>query len=320
MNTNVDPDLIAPLEAFLAFYGGKRSLRDIPATRAMSAKLNAAMKALVPRIDSVATQERRIAGPAGAPDLMVRIYQPAVRPAVLPALVWIHGGGYVIGSVDGDDVKVKQLVEAVGCVAVSVEYRLAPEHPFPAPLEDCYAALMWLAAHAGDHGVDVERIAIGGASAGGGLAAGLALLARDRGEVPVAFQLLVYPMLDDRNVVQAGEGVTDSLLWTREDNMIGWRSYLGARRADAEVSPYAAPFRATDLAKLPPAYIPLGELDLFLDEDLAYARRLIAAGVPTEVHVYPGAYHGFESFAPASAVARRFIADRDAALKRALRV
>ena len=318
MNKRLDPELAAPLEGFLAFFGGGIDLHDIGATRAVQAQMREAMQDQLPAIEGVTSEDRRIPGPDSAPDMMVRIYQPAHRPDTLPALLWIHGGGYVLGSVDGDDHFVQQFVRDIACVVVAPEYRLAPEHPFPAPLEDCYAALKWLATHADELGVDQSRIAIGGASAGGGLAAGLALLARDRAEVNVAFQLLIYPMIDDRNVDQSSEAMPDTLLWTRENNLIGWRSYLGSDPGGNDVSPYAAAFRATDLAGLPPAYIPVGDLDLFLHENIAYAQRLLDAGVPTELHVYPGAYHGFDIFAPTADVAQRFIADRNHIVKRAL--
>jgi acetyl esterase/lipase len=236
----------------------------------------------------------------------------------LPALLWIHGGGYVLGSVERDDLLAKHLARVGQCVVASVEYRLAPEHPFPAPVEDCYAALKWLSTHSADLGVNKSRIAIGGASAGGGLAAGLALVARDRAEVDVAFQLLIYPMIDDRNIVPASETAPDTFVWTRENNRMGWRAYLGREPGGADVSPYAAAARATDLRGLPPAYIPVGDLDLFLDENITYAQRLLTAGVPTELHVYPGAFHGFNGFVPGAEVSRRFNADRDNALKRML--
>ena len=173
-------------------------------------------------------------------------------------------------------------------------------------------------AHAGDLGVDPARIAIGGASAGGGLTAGLALLARDRHEVHVAFQLLIYPMIDDRNVTPASYAITDPRVWHRESNRLGWNAYLGRDGGGENVSPYAAATRATDLANLPPAYIPVGALDLFIDENIEYAQRLIQAGVPTELHVYPGAFHGFDMLAPSAAVSKKFKADRDHALTRAL--
>ncbi len=318
MTGQVDPELLAPLDAFFAAFNGGLTLHDIPATRAMAKAMHAAEMAQLPPFEGVTAEDRRVAGPAGAPDVPIRIYQPAGRPASLPALLWIHGGGYVIGSAEEDDLGVNELVKAVGCLAVSVDYRLAPEHPFPAPVEDCYAALKWLAAHASELGVDPKRITIGGGSAGGGLAAGLALLARDRGEVNVTFQLLIYPMIDDRNIVQASQAVADSLLWTRENNLIGWRSYLGREPGGKGVSPYAAAARAADLVGLPPAYIAVGALDLFLRENIAYAQRLIEAGVAAELHVYPGAYHAFDGFAPASAVGQRFTADRNHALIRAL--
>lgn len=318
MTSQVDPELLAPLEGFLTFFGGGLNLHDIPAVRATSEQMTAAMKAQLPPFEGVTTEDRHVPGPEGAPDVFVRIYWPTERIGSLPALLWIHGGGYVVGNVEGDDFYVKQLVKDVGCVVVSVEYRLAPEHPFPAPVEDCYAALKWLASNATELGIKQERIAIGGASAGGGLAAGLALLVRDRAEVNVAFQLLMYPMIDDRNVTQASETVPDTLLWSRENNLIGWRSYLGGEPGREDVSPYAAALRATDLTGLPPAYIPVGELDLFLHENIEYAQRLLEAGVPTELHVYPGGYHAFDIFAPTSNVGQRFTTERNHVLKRAL--
>jgi acetyl esterase/lipase len=233
-------------------------------------------------------------------------------------ILYLHGGGYVMGSFEMDDAKFDRYCQDFGCVGVSVEYRLAPEHPFPAPVEDCYAALEWTHAQAAELGIDPTRIAVGGASAGGGLAAGLVLLARDRGDVPVAFQWLIYPMLDDRNRTPSSHAITDRRVWNREANLFGWRAYLGREPGSERVSPYAAPARATELSNLPPAYIPVGSQDLFLDEAADYALRLARAGVPVELHVYPGAFHGSELFAPAAALSRRMVADRVAALKRAL--
>lgn len=314
----VDPELAAPLENMIALTGGGLNLHDIPAARAMTTQMLAAMKEQQPTIEGVMTEERMLPGPENSPDVLVRIYQPAYRPDTLPALIWIHGGGYVLGNIESDDLGMKQLVKAVECVIVSVEYRLAPEHPFPAPLEDCYAALKWLAAHTGELGVNASRIAIGGASAGGGLTAGLALMARDRKEVQLCFQLLIYPMIDDRNLTQASETVPDTFIWSRESNLIGWRSYLGHEPGGEDVSPYAAPFRATDLSGLPPAYISVGDLDLFLHENITYAQRLLEAGVPTELHVYPGAFHAFDGTAPTADVSQRMIAERNHMLKRIL--
>jgi len=312
----LDPELRVVLEAFPA--EGAVNLNDIPAARAKLRKLFTAMQATLPAVEGVTSQDQLVPGLQGDPAVRVRIYQPADRPNILPGLLWIHGGGYVLGDIEQDDRLMKQLVKRIGCVALSVDYRLAPEHPFPAPVEDCYAGLKWLFAHAGELGVDPSRIAIGGPSGGGGLAAGLALLARDRGEMQVAFQLLIYPMIDDRNVTPASYAITDPRVWHRESNRLGWKAYLGRDGGGDDVSPYAAAVRATDLRNLPPAYIPVGALDLFIDENIEYAQRLIQAGVPTELHVYPGAFHGFDLLAPAAAVSKQFKAELDQALKRAL--
>jgi acetyl esterase/lipase len=318
MHRRVDPELAAPLAAWHHATKGGINLHDIPAARRLMEDLAAAQMAKARPIEGVSTADRQAPGPEGAPEVFVRLYQPTERPDTLPALLWIHGGGYVLGSVARDDLVAMHLAKVAQCVVASVEYRLAPEYPFPAPVEDCYAALKWLSAQSATLGVDTSRLAIGGASAGGGLAAGLALLTRDRAEVELAFQLLIYPMIDDRNLAPASETVLDTLVWTRENNRMGWRAYLGREPGGANVSPYAAAARATDLTGLPSAYIPVGDLDLFLDENITYAQRLLAAGVPTELHVYPGAFHGFNGFVPSAEVSRRFNADRDHALKRML--
>jgi len=294
-------------------------LNDIPTARIKMNKMVTSLLASMPPVEGVTSQDHFVPGSRkDDPAVRVRSYRPIDQPSKLPALLWIHGGGYVMGDIEQDDRVMKQLVNRIGCVAVSVDYRLAPEHPFPAPVEDCYAGLKWLFGHADELGVERSRIAIGGASGGGGLAAGLALMVRDRGEVPVAFQLLIYPMIDDRNVTPASYAITDPRMWHRESNRLGWKAYLGRDGGGADVSPYAAASRATDLSKLPPAYIPVGALDLFVDENIEYAQRLIQAGVPTELHVYPGAFHGFDLFAPSAKVSKQFKADRDNALKRAL--
>ena len=291
-------------------------LTDIPGTRVKLATLFGALPA--PVVEGVSSEDRFVPGPAGAPDVRVRIYQPTSRPALLPALLWIHGGGYVLGDIEGDDAHSLHIAKEINCVVVSVDYRLAPEHPFPAPMEDCYAALKWLAQHAGALGVDADRIAIGGASAGGGMTAALALLARDRGEVKVCFQLPIYPMIDDRNITPSSQAITEPKVWNRQSNLLAWQAYTGFAPGSDKNSPYAAATRASNLAGLPPAYIPVGELDLFLDENIEYAQRLIQAGVPTELHIYRGAYHGFYVFAPDADVSKRCIQGYEAALKRAL--
>jgi acetyl esterase/lipase len=223
----------------------------------------------------------------------------------------------VIGVPEIDDALMIGYAEQLGAVVVSVDYRLAPEHPYPAPVEDCYAGLVWTAKAAGELGIDPARIAVGGASAGGGLAAATVLLARDRGGPDVAFQLLVCPMLDDRNITPSSHEFAEAIVWDRAANIFGWTALLGDRIGTDDVPPYAAPARATDLSGLPPAFIDVGELEVFRDEDIDYALRLSQAGVSTEFHLYPGAFHGFDGMVPDAELSKRAKAARLAALKRA---
>ncbi len=312
----VHPELRGPLRMLLEMPA--MDLNDIQAIRA-NPEAMPVMEIQLPGIDTIVTERRRVPGPSGSPPVPVQIYYPPDPSGPLPALLWIHGGGYVLGNAEMDAPTAKRFALLASCVVVSVDYRLAPENPYPAPIEDCYAALTWLASHATELGVDPANIAIGGASAGGGLTAGLALLARDRGEIDPVFQLLIYPMIDDCNVQPASATLRDAPLWTRESNLIGWRSYLGHEPGGEGVSCYAAACRAADVKGLPPAYIAVGELDLFLKENAAYAQRLAEAGVLTELHVYPGAFHAFDSIAPDSDIAKRFTSDYITALKQAFR-
>jgi len=312
----LDPELKAVMERMPT--DRTLDLTKISAARARMKKLVLEMLATFPQVEGVSQEDRFAPGTQGGPPVRVRIYRADDQSSKLPALYWIHGGGYVMGDIDMDDRLMKQMVKRIGCVAASVDYRLAPEHPFPTPVEDCYTGLKWLFAHADELGVEPARIAIGGPSGGGGLTAGLGLLARDRREVQVAYQLLIYPMIDDRNATAAAHAITDPRVWNRESNRLGWKAYLGRDGGGADVSPYAAATRATDLSNLSPTYISVGTLDLFVDENIDYAQRLIQAGVPTELHVYPGAFHGFDMFAPSARVSKQFKADRDNALKRAL--
>jgi acetyl esterase/lipase len=247
----------------------------------------------------------------------VRVYEPTDGgSSPRPCVYWIHGGGYMFGSGLDRDLRLERWAEELDAVVVSVEYRLAPENPYPAPLHDCYAGLEWTARHADDLGIDRNRIVVAGASAGGGLAAGVALLARDRGEIDLGYQLLIYPMLDDRNVT-ASSRIDRAPVWSRAANLLGWRAYLGREAGSDDIPTYAAPARETDLSGLPHTFIGVGTLDVFRDEDIDYALRLLAAGVPTELHVYPGAPHGFEMVTPTAGVAVRCQRDIDDALRRA---
>ena len=310
----VDPELVAMLDMFPALTFTPESLALI---RTSFDETMTQTPRDLPDFSAISVSEHFVPGPQGAPDVRVLVYRPTPHSTSLPALLWIHGGGYVIGSADQEDLGVKSIVSTIGCVAVSVDYRLAPETPHPGPVEDCYAALKWLHSHAEELGVDTTRIAIGGASAGGGLTAGLALLTRDRGEVPLAFQLLIYPMLDDRTVTSTEpHPYTGEYIWTPDANRFGWTALLGQEPGSSGVSPYAAAARADHLEGLAPAFISVGTLDLFLEEDMEYARRLIRAGVPTELHVYPGAFHGFNMAASAK-VSQAFVRDQLDALARA---
>lgn len=261
----------------------------------------------------VTIEERTIPGPGG--DLRVVIYQPP-GDAPRPGLLWIHGGGYIIGDAR-DDASCTPHAEHTGCTIVSVDYRMAPEHPAPAGTEDCHAALLWMVENAEELGVDTSRLAIGGASAGGGMAASLALMNRDRNGPDLKLQLLIYPMIDDTHDTPSGHFVTHPNVWNRDVSMKAWKMYLGDNYG-GDVSPYAAASRATDVSNLPPAFIIVGTMDLFRDENIEYARRLLAAGVPTELQVYPGCFHGSEAIAPMAAVSQRMHQGKIDALKRAL--
>lgn len=239
----------------------------------------------------------------------VRLHRPVAAVGATPALLWIHGGGYVIGSAKQDDALCRRFARALGITVASVDYRLAPEHPYPAALDDCYSALTWLAKLPA---VDPARVAIGGASAGGGLAAALALLARDRGEIAPVLQLLTYPMLDDRSTTAPDN--PNYRLWSPSSNRFGWKAYLA--EADPEV---AVPARREDLRGLAPAWIGVGTNDLFHDEDVDYAERLTRAGVPCHVEVVPGAFHGFDVIAAKAPVSQSFFASQCASLGAALR-
>jgi acetyl esterase/lipase len=252
----------------------------------------------------------------GDPPVRVRVHRPTGADGILPAIVTIHGGGYVIGTYDMDDPLLDRWCPELGIVGISVEYRLAPETPYPGPLDDCYAALRWTYDNAEELGVDRERIGVYGLSAGGGLAAALALLARDRAEVPLAFQLLDCPMLDDRQTTPSIRA--DGLyVWSARSNEFGWRAYLGERYGTDDVPPYAAAARATELAGLPPACVIVGSIDGFRDEDMDYAQRLNQAGVPCELHVIAGLPHAY-LLVPGAVAVQQAMHDMDGWLARQL--
>ncbi|SMC24069.1 Acetyl esterase/lipase [Clostridium acidisoli DSM 12555] len=273
----------------------------------------------IEKSDKVLTTTCTIKGPGS--ELLLKVYEPKIRQnEKLPAVFWIHGGGYVMGHPDGDDALCECFTEKIKCIVVSIDYRLAPEHKYPAAIEDCYAGLKWTVSKAEELKIDTSRIAIAGASAGGGLTAALALMVRDRGEIKVAFQAPLYPMLDDRNVTPSSHEINEKNLpkaWNREANEIAWKMYLGSN-ISGETSYYAAPARAKDLTGLPPAYIFIGQLDPFRDETLEYVTRLVQAGIPVEFHLYPGCFHGFDSIFNNTEISRQARSEYINAISKAL--
>jgi acetyl esterase/lipase len=268
--------------------------------------------------------ERAVPGPDGAPDIGLLICTPTdvdvSSSTPTAAVYWVHGGGMIIGDNRLGLNEALDWAQALHLTVVSVEYRLAPETPHPGPVEDCYAGLVWTAEHAAELGIDPARLVISGASAGGGLAAGVVLMARDRGAPALAGQLLIYPMIDDRNdsysAVQMGEGGP----WGRTANGTGWTALLGEARGGPDVSPYAAPARAEDLSGLPPTFIDVASAENFRTEDITYASRIWAAGGIAELHVWPGGFHGFDVFAPEATISREAQAARLRWLRRLLEV
>ncbi|MFJ1669831.1 alpha/beta hydrolase [Streptomyces bottropensis] len=300
-----DPELAAALETIKDLVPRGLTMDDIPAMRqAPGIELMAQLDLTVDGFFEV--EDRLVPGPEGEPEISLLICRPAAptTPGPLPVIYHVHGGGMIVGNnrvgVDAPLAWAREL----GAVVVSVEYRLAPEHPHPAPVEDVYAGLLWTAGHADEIGGDAERIVIAGASAGGGLTAALALLTRDRkGPRPIG-QVLLCPMLDDRNDTPSAHQMAGRGVWDRTANETGWTALLGERRGGADVSPYAAPARAEDLSGLPPAFLDVGSAETFRDEVVAYASRLWRAGGVAELHVWPGGFHGFDGFAPQAAVSR----------------
>lgn len=284
--------------------------------RRLSEQRIAAMTAAMPRNKAVLTTERFVPGAKGDPDVRVKIYEPKVKDQILPGLLFIHSGGFVSGSADSMDIACQRMSEEINCVIVNVDYRLAPEHPYPAALEDCYAALRWFSEHAAELGVDPSRIGVYGGSAGGGLTAALTLLARDRKSPDIIFQMPNYPMIDDRCITKSFNEIVDGRVWNKTQTQFGWECYLGENHG--EVSQYAAPTRATDFSGLPPTYTCVGELDPFRDETIEYVARLTQAGVPVEFHLYPGCFHGFEGFFPDAEISKRASQEQFDTLKRAL--
>ncbi len=285
MAYSYDPDL-APIVPLLPVAG----IEDVAAARAAFDELLSAVSTDID-VTSLDIEDILVPGHRGDPAVAVRIYRPREHDGPVPALLYLHGGGFVIGDIETEHAGAAMMASALGVVIASVDYRLAPEHPFPAAVHDCFSALQWLHGHVQQLEVDPARIALYGQSAGGGLAAALALFSRDNDGPPICFQFLGIPELDDRLETESMRSFTDTPLWNRPAAELSWRYYLGAANSE-ETSPYAAPARARDLRNLPPAYVSTMEFDPLRDEGILYALALLRAGVSVELHSFPGTFHG----------------------------
>jgi acetyl esterase/lipase len=313
-----DTELAPALAAMAERRPFEFTLESIPLLRQAGGPLPPPTDDDLRRGGAFEVSSRHVPGPAGAPDVPLLICRPAGARTPVAAVYYIHGGGMVLGD---NRVGLPAMLELAGQLAlavVSVEYRLAPETPHPGPVEDCYAGLVWCASHAGELGIDPGRVVVAGGSAGGGLAAAVALLARDRGGPALAGQLLICPMLDDRNDTLSSWQMAGLGIWDRAANEVGWTALLGAARGGPDVSPYAAPARAADLSGLPPAFIDVGSAETFRDEDVAYATRIWQAGGEAELHVWPGGFHGFAGIMPQAALSRDAVTAHAGWLRRLL--
>ena len=292
------------------------ALDDFPALeidRGNIEKIRALLLERAPLPSSLAVKEEELKIVKADREIPIFIFRKSSKPSQ-PVVLWIHGGGYIFGS--AYDERAKVIADFCDCTVVSVEYRLAPEHPFPAGAEDCMAALEWVFDNADSLGIQAGKIAIGGASAGAGMAAGVSLMNRDGRNIPLCFQVLLYPMLDNLHATPSGN-ITNHPVWKRSTSFNAWEMYLNGTPGEA-ASKYAAPSRAESLKGVPPTYISVGSEDLFRDEDIGFGQKLIEDGIPCEMSVFPGMYHAGEGFAPAAKVSRRLNQSFLAALKDAL--
>jgi acetyl esterase len=315
MTYSYDPEIAPFLEVLPPL-----TIDDPVAARAgfeeMAAQLNADLDA-----SGVQAVDRRIKGADGAPEVPVRVYTPEALSGTTAGLLYIHGGGFVVGSLETEHATCVALCQALGIVLVSVDYRLSPETAYPGALEDCYAGLQWLHANSAELRVDPARIGIFGLSAGGCLAAATTLLARDRSGPAICFQFLCIPELDDRLETPSMQQFTDTPMWNRPNAELSWDYYLGEqyRRGADDVPYHAAPARAPDLSGLPPTYVSTMQFDPLRDEGVLYALRLLQAGVATELHSFPGTFHG-SILLKAARVTQRELAEMVTVLARALGV
>ncbi len=318
----LDPELAQVLAAMPNGFDPGGNLRDMNVVRMLRSTLEllGALGGSLPTDARVAVADRSMPGVETGTEIPLRIYAPVTRAGGLaPALVFFHGGAFVLGDRYTEELRCLRYAAEAACVVVSVDYRLAPEHPFPAGVDDCYAGLEWTVSHAAELDIDPGRVGVGGSSAGGALAAAVALMARDRNGPALTVQILNYPVIDDRMQSPSMRNFDATPMWTSGSNGDMWQHYLGDLDKRGTVSAYAAPGRATDLSGLPPAYVLTAELDPLRDEGIDYARRLMEAGVPTELHTVAGACHGFDIIAATGTLGQRSIEEQVRALVRGLR-
>jgi acetyl esterase/lipase len=314
INDKIDPETKVGLDGFMKMMpGGFNSIRDIVKRRAF---VDQNLGGASPVNPDISIKDFKVPGLHNAPEITLRVYTPKSSKDLNPAIYNIHGGGMIIGSAAMDDGLATTLALKFNAVVVSVDYRLAPENPYPAAVEDCYAGIVWMEKNAKMLKIDTDRLIVYGGSAGGGLTIATSLMARDHNNYPkIAFQMALYPMIDDRNTTLSSQQVTNVGIWDRLPNVEAWNWYLGGKPADG----YAAPARAKSLKGLPPTFIDVGEVDLFRDEDIEFAKRLLEEGVTTEFHVHPGAFHASEVFVPTAQLSKRIWDIRFSALERAMK-
>ena len=318
LHDRIDPELADALAAVPKSNGRIFDLGELEGTRALIRQM-AAQAEPAAAANTAVLVEAHEASRSGEPPVPLRMFRPTSVRGALPAMLWFHGGGQVLGFAAQEDAYLKRIAGEVGCMVISVDYRLAPEARAPAAAQDGLAAWRWLCREAKVLGADPTRLAIAGASGGGGVAAATALMIRDEGAPTPLFQSLNYPMIDDRNETPSAREISGLGVWDRENNVAAWQLILGDAAGGPDVSPYAAPARAATVDRLPPTCIIVGELDVFRDEDVTYATRLLQSGVATELHVFPGAYHAWDLFAPDAGLTTAFFQTWFGYLRRAFR-
>jgi len=319
INEQIDPQLRIALTAHLErFPGGLGTMRD-PVERRVAhlESLRAAASGMAEN-SNVTREDREVPRLSGGGAIQIRIYRPINKTKILPAIFAIHGGGMFMGSIEADDAHASTLCVDSGAVTIAIDYRLAPEFPYPAGLEDCFTVLNWIVDHSVELGIDAEKVAVYGESAGGNLALAIGLMARDLGGPKIAFLAPIYPMLDDRSETPSSFEVVDVGVWDRHEQLEAWQWYLGDLSGSGEIPIYAAPARADDFSNLPPTFIDVGTIDLFRDEVITLVGKIASSGVPVEFHLYPGAYHAAELFAPEAELSKLIWRNRILALRSSL--